>query len=76
MEVGSEAMHVLVIGQHGMSLGMEEVDVPDAKQSQQDWSVLIQRSGTEVVVLEERKLEHLYYVISLHKDSQQYFFYS
>lgn len=54
LEVGSEAVHVLVIGQHGVCLRVEEVDVPDAQQSQQDGSVLIQRSGAEVVVLQER----------------------
>lgn len=31
LEVGSEAVHVLVIGQHGVSLSLEEVDVPDAQ---------------------------------------------
>lgn len=48
-------MHVLVVGQHGVGLSVEEVDVPDAQQSQQDGSVLLQRSGAEVVVLQERK---------------------
>lgn len=52
MEVCSEAMHVLVVGQQGMVLSVEEVDVPDAQQSQQDGSVLIQRSRAEVVVLQ------------------------
>lgn len=31
LEVGGEAMHVLVVGQHDVSLGMEEVDIPDAQ---------------------------------------------
>lgn len=31
LEVGSKAVHVLVVGQHGVSLGLEEVDVPDAQ---------------------------------------------
>lgn len=55
LEVGSEAVHVLVIGQHGVGLSVEEVDVPDAQQSQQDGSVLFQRSGPEVVVLQQMK---------------------
>lgn len=55
LEVGREAVHVLVVGQHGVSLSVEEVDVPDAKQSQQDRSILVQRSCAEVVVLEGRE---------------------
>lgn len=46
-------MHVLVIGQQSMVLSVEEVDVPDAQQSQQDGSVLVQRSGAKVVVLQQ-----------------------
>lgn len=52
LEVCSEAVHVLVVGQHSMVLSMKEVDVPDAQQSQQDGSVLVQRSRAEVVVLQ------------------------
>lgn len=52
LEVGSEAVHVLIIRQHGVSLCVEEVDVPDAQQSQQDGSVLFQRSSAEMVVLQ------------------------
>lgn len=53
LEVCSEAVHVLVVGQHGVVLSVEEVDVPDAQQSQQNGSVLVQRSGAEVVVLQQ-----------------------
>lgn len=55
LEVGSEAVHVLVVGQHGVSLGLEEVDVPDAQNGQQDGQVLLQRGAAEVVVLERRE---------------------
>lgn len=51
LEVGSETVHILVIGQHSLGLSMEKVDVPNAQQSQQDGSVLIQGSSTEVLVL-------------------------
>ncbi len=54
LEVCSEAVHVLVVGQHGVSLGLEEVDVPDAQKSQQDGHVLLQRGAAEMVVLETR----------------------
>lgn len=53
LEVRSEAMHVLVVGQHGVGLGLKEVDVPDAQKSQQDRHILVQRSAMEVVVLVE-----------------------
>lgn len=55
LEVCSEAVHVLVVGQHGVSLSVEEVDVPDSQQGQKDRSIPIQRSSTEVVVLQTRK---------------------
>lgn len=55
LEVGSEAVHVLVVGQHGVSLGLEEVDVPDAQNSQQDGHVALQRSAAEVFVLQRRE---------------------
>lgn len=49
-------MHVLVIGQQGMILSMEEVDVPYTQQSQQDGGVLVQGSSAEVVVLKQRNV--------------------
>lgn len=52
LEVGSEAVHVLVVGQHSVSLRLEEVDVPDAQNSQQDGHVALQRSAAEVFVLQ------------------------
>lgn len=54
LEVGGEAVHVLVVGQHGVSLGLEEVDVPDAEESQQDGGVALQRGAAEVTVLQRR----------------------
>lgn len=34
LEIGSKAVHVLVIGQHGVRLTPKAVDVPDTQQSQ------------------------------------------
>ena len=48
-------MHVLVIGQHGVGLCLEEVDVPDAKHRQQHRHVLLQWSAAEMVVLVTRE---------------------
>lgn len=63
MEVGGEAVHVLVIGQQCMCLGVEEVDVPDAQQSQQNRSVLVQRSSTKVFILQQRKNNELSFFV-------------
>lgn len=54
LEVCSKPVHVLVIGQQGMILSMEEVDVPYTQQGQQDGGILVQRSSAEVVVLKQR----------------------
>lgn len=54
LEVSGEAVHVLVVRQHGVGLGLEEVDVPDTQNSQQNRDVLIQRGAAEMVVLETR----------------------
>lgn len=40
LEIGSKAVHVLVIGQHGVGLTAVEVDIPDAQESQQDGAFL------------------------------------
>lgn len=54
LEVSGEAVHVLVVGQEGVSLRLEEVDVPDAQKGQQDGRVALQRSAVEVIVLQGR----------------------
>ena len=71
-------MHVLVVGQHGVGLSVEEVDVPDAQQGQQHRSVLIQRSGAEVVVLQGGKgcrFTVTYYLYFLQQGSYEWCFY-
>ena len=65
LEVGGEAVHVLVVGQDGVGLGVEEVDVPDAEQRQQNRRVALQGSGAEVVVLE---WEGIGYVLRVYGD--------
>lgn len=54
LEVGGEAVHVLVVGQQGVRLRLEEVDVPDTQKGQQDGHVCLQRSAAEVLVLQRR----------------------
>lgn len=52
LEVGGEAVHVLVVGQQRLSLRPEEVDVPDAQDGQQDRHVGLHGSSAEVLVLQ------------------------
>lgn len=52
---GSESVHVLVIRQHGVGLGLEEVDVPDTQQSQEHGCVLLHRGCFEMVVLQKQE---------------------
>lgn len=51
LEVGSKAVQILVIGQHGMCLTPKAVDVPDTQQSQQDGGILLQGRLAEVLIL-------------------------
>ena len=50
LQIGREAMQVLVIGQHGMALGAEEVHVPDVEQAHERDDVLLERSLGERAV--------------------------
>jgi len=50
LQVGREAVQVLVEGSNQVSLGTEEVAVPDAQQATDGGDVLLQRSLTEVLV--------------------------
>lgn len=54
LEVGGESVHVLIVRQQRLSLRPEKVHIPDAKQSKQDRSVLLQRSIEEVLILRSR----------------------
>lgn len=48
-------MQVLVIGQHGLRLTPEAVDVPDPQQSQQNGGILLQGRVSEVLVLKREQ---------------------
>lgn len=50
LQVGREAVHVLVERRDQVGLGAEEVGVPDAQQTADDWDVLVQGGSLEVVV--------------------------
>lgn len=55
LEVGSKAVHVLVIGQQGVRLTAIAVDVPHPQHGQQHWQVLLQGSSVEVIILHHTK---------------------
>lgn len=50
LEVRGEAVHVLVVGEDGVNLGIEKVDVPDAEDGKDDGQVLVEGSVDKVLV--------------------------
>ena len=50
LQVGREALEVLLVGHHADRLGAEEVAVPDAEQPHQHRQVLLERRAAEVLV--------------------------
>ena len=50
LEVGGEALEVLLVGHHADCLRVEEVPVPDREQPHQDRQVSLERRGSEVDV--------------------------
>ena len=58
LQIGREALQVLVVRQHGDRLGAEEVGVPDAEQPHQHRQVPLERGGAEVLVHLVEAVEH------------------
>ena len=58
LEVGGEALEVLLVGQDGDRLRAEEVGVPDAQEPHQHRQVLRERRGAEVFVHLVEAAEH------------------
>ncbi len=50
LEVGGEALEVLLVGQYRDALCAEEVVVPDGKETHEHGQVLLKRRGTEMLV--------------------------
>ena len=50
LEVGREALQILLVGKHGDSFGAQEVGVPDREQAHQNRQVALERSRAEVLV--------------------------
>ena len=63
LQVRREAVQVLVVRQHGVACGLEEVDVPDVDEAHERDDVLLERGlaevGVEVVEACQEVLEHL-----------------
>ena len=57
LEVGGEAVHVLVVGQDGDGARAVEIVVPDAEQAERHRQVFLRRRVEEVVVHRVRALE-------------------
>ena len=50
LEVGGEALKVLLVGQHGHCLGVEEIIVPDREQPHQHRQVFLERRCAEMFI--------------------------
>ena len=59
LEVGGEALQVLVVGHDADGLGAEEVPVPHGQQPHQHRQVALQRSGPEMLVHDPEAGQHL-----------------
>ncbi len=72
LEVGREAVHILVIRQNRFGFGTEEVVVPDTDQRQQHRQVFLSRSGGEVFVHGVGAVEQLNKVVEAYgQDDRQ-----
>ncbi len=58
LQVGGQTPKVVIIGQDRYSLGIEEVVVPDADQSQEHGQVALERSSAEMLVHRVEAGEH------------------
>ena len=58
LEVGGEALEVLLVGEDGDGLGVEEVGVPDGEQAEERGEVLLEGRGAEVDVHRVEAGEH------------------
>ena len=58
LQIGREALQVLLVGQHRHGLGAEEVVVPDRQQAHEHRQVALERRGAEVLVHLVEAVEH------------------
>ena len=58
LEVGGEALEVLLVGEDGDGLGVEEVGVPDGEEAEEGGEIFLEGRGAEVVVHGVEAFEH------------------
>jgi AsmA protein len=58
LQISGKPLEVLVVGQHGNRLRVEEIVVPDDHQAHQHRQVLLERRGAEVLVHRMEALQH------------------
>ena len=58
LEIGGEALEILLVGQHGHGLGAEEIVVPDGEQAHQHRQVALEGRGAEVLVHLMEAVQH------------------
>ena len=68
LEVGGEALQVLLVGQHGHRLRAEEVVVPDGEETHEHGQVALEGRGAEVLVHLVEAVEHGAEVVRPHRE--------
>src|ERR1700741_2203748 len=63
LEIGREALQVLVVGQHCDGLRAEKVVIPDAEKAHEDRQVALKRRGSEMLVDRMEACQHALEVI-------------
>src|SRR5215470_7184296 len=58
LEIGREALQVLIVGQHRGGLRAEEVVVPDAEKAHEHRQVAVKRRGPEMLVYRMEARQH------------------
>ena len=68
LEVGGEAFQVLVVGQDGNGLRAVEVVIPQGQEAVEDWDVLLEGRGAEVLIHRMESGEHFAEVVRAEGD--------
>ena len=71
LEISGEAVHVLVVGKHGMALGAEEVDVPHVEEAHQRDDVLLERRVLEIGVHVVESREEVLEAVGAERDDER-----
>src|SRR5260370_38065710 len=58
LQIGGEALQILIVRQHGQGLGAEEIFVPDTEQTHQNGEVSLEQTGAEMHVHGGQSAKH------------------